>query len=98
MKCKHCNSEIPNDSLFCEQCGAKVVDEITGDNREEPQSNTKKYLWLGVGVVVIAILLWLIVPTMPVVVVIGLTVFVLLGLVLWYITLFTHSKKQKRLY
>lgn len=24
MKCKHCNSIIPNDSVFCEQCGAKV--------------------------------------------------------------------------
>jgi len=98
MKCKHCNSEIDEDSLFCEQCGAKVVDEIPDDNREETKSNTKKYLWLGVGVVAIAILLWLVVPTMPVVVVIGFTLFVLLGLVLWYIALFTHSKKQKRLY
>ena len=98
MKCKHCNSEIDEDSLFCEQCGAKVVDEIPDDNREETKSNTEKYLWLGVGVVAIAILLWLVVPTMPVVVVIGFTLFVLLGLVLWYIALFTHSKKQKRLY
>ena len=24
MKCKCCNSEIPNDSVFCEKCGAKV--------------------------------------------------------------------------
>ncbi|MBR3557516.1 MAG: zinc-ribbon domain-containing protein [Bacteroidales bacterium] len=98
MKCKHCNSEIDEDSVFCEQCGAKVVDEIPDDNREEPKSNTKKYLWLGVGVVVIAILLWLVVSTMHLVGVIGLTVFVLLGLVLWYVALFTHSKKQKRLY
>jgi len=24
MKCNHCNSEIPDDSVFCEQCGKKV--------------------------------------------------------------------------
>ena len=24
MKCNHCNSEIPDDSVFCEQCGTKV--------------------------------------------------------------------------
>lgn len=45
MKCPKCKSEIPNDSLFCEQCGAKVVDEIPDDNRGISNSNKKKYLW-----------------------------------------------------
>jgi len=98
MKCKYCGEEIDDDSVFCEQCGAKLVDEIPDDNPEEPQSNTKKYIWFGIGGMVVAILLGLLIPQMPRGVVIGLSVFIVIGLVLWYSVLFTHSKKQKKLY
>ena len=101
MRCKHCNSEIDEDSVFCEQCGARVVDEISDDNHESIKSNKKKYIWFGVVVavvVVIAIFVWRVLPMMHVVGAIALTLFVILGLVLWYVALFTHSKKQKRLY
>lgn len=27
MKCKHCGEEIANDSVFCEFCGTKVINE-----------------------------------------------------------------------
>ena len=43
MKCKNCNSEIPDDSMFCEYCGTKVAGE---------SKNTKKYLRIAVGVIV----------------------------------------------
>ena len=25
MKCKHCGAEIPDDSVYCEQCGKRVA-------------------------------------------------------------------------
>lgn len=25
MKCKNCGAEIPNDSVYCEQCGKRVA-------------------------------------------------------------------------
>lgn len=31
MKCKHCNSKIPDDSLFCEICGQKVLEQYEED-------------------------------------------------------------------
>ena len=31
MKCKHCDSEIPDDSLFCEFCGQKVLEQYEED-------------------------------------------------------------------
>lgn len=43
MKCPRCKSEIPNDSLFCEQCGAKVE-----------KKSTWKW-WIIGGVVVIGL-------------------------------------------
>lgn len=31
MKCKYCNSEIPDDSIFCEICGQKVLEQYEED-------------------------------------------------------------------
>lgn len=59
MKCKHCNSEIANDSLYCELCGAKVFNVLSNVNRNNHNSNTKKYIWYVVGAVVVGILICL---------------------------------------
>ena len=46
MKCKHCGEEITNDSVFCEFCGTKVI------NEENKQASG----WLKFGSFMIPIL------------------------------------------
>lgn len=41
MKCKHCNAVIPDDSNFCEYCGAKV--------------KTRKLPWWGILLIVLGV-------------------------------------------
>lgn len=57
MKCNHCGAEIPDDSLFCEQCGKKV------EAANKPKKLNKK-LVIGIAAAavavaaVLAVLLW----------------------------------------
>lgn len=49
MKCKQCGADTPDDSVFCEQCGAKIKDSA-------PKTSKKKWaLWIGVLAAVAAI-------------------------------------------
>ena len=52
MKCPKCNSEIANDSKFCEFCGAKVAVESIDVKKGMSNPNTKKYLRFALGVMV----------------------------------------------
>lgn len=58
MKCKHCGAEIPDDSLFCEQCGKQLV-----EGAAAPTSPKK--LWVIIGVAAVAILVLLILLLIP---------------------------------
>ena len=57
MKCPKCNSIIPNDSVFCENCGAKVVDDYLKDNMGNRNPNKKRNLFYLVFCVVILVFL-----------------------------------------
>lgn len=57
MKCKYCGEEIDNDSLFCEQCGAKVNDESPVVKKGKRKSNTKKYIGYAVCIIIVVILI-----------------------------------------
>lgn len=35
-KCPNCDAAIPKNSLFCNICGAKLVNDFTEENKEEP--------------------------------------------------------------
>lgn len=42
MKCNHCDSVIPDDSVFCEQCGERVADESPVVKNVKPNPNIMK--------------------------------------------------------
>ncbi|OAB26353.1 hypothetical protein PMSD_25925 [Paenibacillus macquariensis subsp. defensor] len=34
VNCRHCNNELPDNSIFCNQCGGKVIDSKLEDREE----------------------------------------------------------------
>jgi len=87
----------PHDSVFCEQCGAKVVDEIPDDNRYEPKSNTKKYLWYVLETVAVVILISIVVfGRLGITEILILIVVGIIGLILYHFAFSDNGKKTKK--
>lgn len=98
MKCKYCGEKIDDDSLFCEQCGARVSNEIPDDNREEPNSNSKKYVWYVLVAVAVVFLIGIFFPgRLGITEILGLIVIGILGLILYYFAFSDNGKKNNDL-
>ena len=48
MNCKHCGAEVADDSVFCENCGAKI-----GGRKNPLKGNKNKLLWIGGAIVLV---------------------------------------------
>lgn len=57
MKCRNCNKEIPNDSIFCPECGKKIETKTNIDKKVIP-------IFIGTSIIllILSILLILILP------------------------------------
>lgn len=96
MKCKYCGEEIDDDSVFCEQCGARVVNEIPDDNRENPNSNSKKYVWYVLEAVAVVVLIGIIVlGRLGITEILILVVVGIIGLLLYHFAFSDNGKKTK---
>lgn len=50
MNCKHCGAEVADDSVFCENCGAKI-----GGGKNPLKGNKNKLLWIGGAIVLVIV-------------------------------------------
>lgn len=58
MKCNHCDSEIPDDSVFCEQCGKKLVNDAPKYHQDKQDSDLIAYMVYGIlGVLLVEVII-----------------------------------------
>lgn len=94
MKCKHCGKEIDDDSNFCEYCGESVNNDIVGIEKKHHNSNARKYWWYILCVVAVGILIFVFLAGDNAVKIVGVTIVVVVGMLLYYIALRKNNKDR----